>query len=83
MQPKRCALADRGQLRRLKVRKAQRGQVAILTCERGEAVDYDRELLEDESESGVEEDEVRVATIKRLKISKMSGGMVALIMRTL
>ena len=54
-----------------------------MTCERGEAVDYDRELLEDESESGVEEDEVRVATIKRLKISRMSGGMVALIMRTL
>jgi hypothetical protein len=67
----------------LKVRKAQRGQVAILTRERGEAVDYDRELLEDECESGVKEDEVRVATIKRLKISKMSGGMVALIMRTL
>jgi hypothetical protein len=65
------------------VGKAQCGQVAILTRERAEAVDYDRELLEYESESGVEEDEVRVATIKRLKISKMSGGMVAPIMRTL
>jgi hypothetical protein len=67
----------------LKVRKAQCGQVAILARERAEAVDYDRELLEDESESGVEEDEVRVATIMGLKISKMSGGTVTLIMRTL
>lgn len=75
MQPKRCALADCGQLRRLKVRKAQRGQVAILTCERGEAFDHDREFLEDESESGTDEDEVRVATIMRLKISKGSSCM--------
>ena len=74
LQPKRCAFADRGQLRRLKVRKAQSGQVAILTCERGEAADYDRKLLEDESESGAEEDEVRVATKTGLKTSKMSGG---------
>jgi len=70
LQPKRCTLANCGQLRRLKVRKAQGGQVAILTRERGEAVDYDREFLEDEGESSTDEDEVRVATIMRLKISK-------------
>jgi hypothetical protein len=47
----------------LKVCKAQRGQVAILTRESGEAVDYDCQFLEDERESGAEEDEVRIAAM--------------------
>lgn len=61
MQPQSRALADCGQLRRLKVCKAQRGQIAVLTRESGEAVDHNCEFLEDESESGTDEDEVRVA----------------------
>jgi len=80
LQPKRCALADCGQLRRLKVRKTQCGQVAILARERGEAVDHDREFLEDESESGMDEDEIRVATIMRLR---RAVAWIALIIRTL
>jgi hypothetical protein len=67
LQPKRCALADCRQLRRLKVCESQRGQVAILTRERGKAVDHNSELLEDEGESGADEDEVRVATMEDQK----------------
>jgi hypothetical protein len=65
LQPQRRALADCGQLRRLKVRKAQRGQVAVLARKRGKAVDHDREFLKDEGESGAEEDEVCVASMTR------------------
>lgn len=43
--------------------KAQRGQIAVLTRESGEAVDHDCELFEDECESGTDEDEVRVAAM--------------------
>jgi len=73
LQPQRRTLANCGQLRRLKVRKAQRGQVAVLARKRGKAVDHDREFLEDESESGAEEDEVGVASMTRWKIRKASG----------
>ena len=68
MQPQRCALADCGQLRRLKVCKAQRGQIAVLTRESGEAVDHDCEFFKDESESGTDEDEIRVAARTGSKI---------------
>jgi len=63
LQPQSCAFADCGQLRRLKVCKSQRGQVAILARESGEAVDHDGEFFEYESESGTDEDEVRVAAM--------------------
>ena len=46
------------------MRKSQSGQVAILTREGGKAVDHNSELLEDECESGAEEDEVCVATME-------------------
>jgi hypothetical protein len=65
------------------VRKAQRGQVAILTRERGKAVNHNREFLEYECESGAEEDEVCVATINRVVRSEMAGSCIALIVRTL
>ena len=68
LQPQSCALAHCGQLRRLKVCKAQRGQFVILTCESREAVDYDCELLEDKGKSGAEEDEIRVAAMIRSEI---------------
>jgi len=47
----------------LKVCKSQRGQVAILTRESGEAVDHNCQFLEDEGESGADEDEVRIAAM--------------------
>jgi len=47
------------------VRKSQRGQIAILTRESGKAVDHNSELLEDESESGADENEVCVATTEK------------------
>lgn len=61
LQPQSCAFANCGQLRRLKVCKAQRGQFAILARESGEAVDHNCEFLKDEGESGADEDEIRVA----------------------
>jgi hypothetical protein len=74
LQPQSCALADCGQLRRLKVCKAQRGQIAVLTRESGEAVDHDCELFEDKSESRTDEDEVRVAAMTSWKIGKKLSG---------
>lgn len=56
------------------MRKTQCGQGAILARERSEAVDYDREFLEDERESGTDEDEIRVATMRR-NVSKASSWM--------
>jgi len=70
LQPQSCALADCGQLRRLKVCKAQRGQIAVLARESGEAVDHDREFFQDESESGTDEDKVRVAARTNWKVGK-------------
>jgi hypothetical protein len=61
LQPQCCTLANRGELRRLKMRKAQRRQVTILARENGKAVDDDCDLFEDEGESGTHEDEVRIA----------------------
>ena len=61
LQPQCRALANRGQLRGLKVREAQRGQVTILTRENGKAVNHDRQLLEYEGQSGADENKVRVA----------------------
>jgi hypothetical protein len=72
LQPQRCTLSNGGQLRRLKVRKAQRGQITILSRESGEAVDHDRKFLENESEGSADEDEVRVAAIRNWKIRKAS-----------
>jgi hypothetical protein len=74
LQPQSCTLADCGQLRRLKVCKSQRGQIAVLTRESGEAVDHDCEFFEDESESGTDEDKVRVTEITSWKIGKRSSG---------
>jgi hypothetical protein len=74
LQPKSCALADCGQLRRLKVCKAQCGQIAVLTRESGEAADDYCEFFEDESESGTDEDEVRVAAMTSWKIGKKLNG---------
>jgi hypothetical protein len=54
--------------------KAQRGQIAILTRESGEAVDHDCEFFEDESESGMDEDEVRVAAMTSWKMGKKLSG---------
>ena len=68
LQPQSRALANCGQLRGLKVCKAQCGQFAILTRESGEAVDHDCEFLEDEGESGAEEDEIRVAATMSRKL---------------
>jgi hypothetical protein len=63
LQPQSCALANRGQLRRLKVCKAQCGQVAILTRESGEAIDHNCQFLEDECDCSAYEDEVRIAAM--------------------
>jgi hypothetical protein len=48
----------------MKVRKDRRGQVTILIRKGRKAVDHKREFLEDESDSGVDEDEVWRATAK-------------------
>lgn len=72
MQPQRCALSNGGQLRRLKVRKAQRGQITILSRKSGETVNHDREFLENEGESSADEDEVRVTAMRNWKIRKAS-----------
>jgi hypothetical protein len=61
LQPQCCTLANRGELRRLKVCKTQRRQVTILARESGKAVDDDCELFQDEGQSGTHEDEVRIA----------------------
>jgi hypothetical protein len=50
--------------------KAQRGQIAVLTRESCEAVDHDCEFFEDESESGTNEDEVRIARMTSPKNGK-------------
>lgn len=52
---------------------SQRGQVAILTRERGKAVNHNSKLLEDESESGAEENEVGVATTEDQKGEQLHG----------
>lgn len=54
--------------------KAQRGQIAVLTRESGETVDHDCKFLEDESESGMDEDEVRVAAMTSWKIGNKLRG---------
>jgi hypothetical protein len=54
----------------LKVCKAQRGQIAVLTRESGEAVDHHCEFFEDECKGGADEDEVRVAAMTSWKIGK-------------
>lgn len=47
--------------------KAQRGQIAVLARKSREAVDHDCEFFEDESESGTDEDEVRIAAMTSWK----------------
>ena len=59
--PKCTSLPNRRQLRGLKVREPESGQVAILTREGGETVDDDYKLGEDEGEGFAEEDEVGIA----------------------
>ena len=54
--------------------KAQRGQIAVLTRESGESVDHDCEFFEDESESGTDEDEVRVTEMTCWKIGRKESG---------
>jgi len=68
LQPQSCTLANCRQLCRLKVREAQRGKVAILSREGGEAVDDDREFLKDEGECRADEDEIRVAAMMSWKV---------------
>ena len=74
MQPQSRAFADCGQLRRLKVCKAQRGQIAVLTRESGKAADHNCEFFEDESEGGTDEDKVCVAAMTSQKIGKKLSG---------
>ena len=61
LQPQRRPLPDRRELRRLEVREAERGEVAVLPRERREAVDDDGELLEEKRERFADEDQVGVA----------------------
>ena len=61
LQPQRRPLPDRRELRRLEVREAERGQVAVLARKRRKAVDHDGELPEEEREGLADEDQVGVA----------------------
>jgi hypothetical protein len=61
LQPERCSLANRGQLCGLEVREPQRGEITILFCENGEAIDHHGELFVDNGQGGSKEDKVCIA----------------------
>lgn len=60
LQPECCSLANRGQLRRLEMRESQRGEITILFCKTGEAIDHNGELFVDNGQGGSKEDKVGI-----------------------
>jgi hypothetical protein len=56
LKPERRPFADSGQLRRLKVREPKRWQGAIFLCEFSEAIDDNREFVDEQREGLADED---------------------------
>jgi len=75
LQPQCCSLANRGQLCGLEVREPQRGEITVLSCKDGEAIDHNGKLFVDEGQRSSNEDKVCIAGVgfENQKVEERNG----------